>query len=224
MIRMSTLGKLDIFRLNIRSVAILPIESFDVLLGNNVRMSIMDMLSRGPMTVTSLAQELGMLKGVIHRHVKALEDFGWVRQLSDDEAKSIGLSREANRIYYVPSAMVYLGFKFEANEHGMKIVIPTNYGAFIDMRGRKFILFTPTFAVHDCKNKCPSHDACLDWIKRIGKQYHVSIDVDDASKALMYLYAQLVLKEFRVYMINNVIMLDSPRLNSIFLKHTNLVL
>ena len=225
MIRINTTAAgLDMLRINMKSVAVLPIESFDALLSNSVRVSIMDMLSRGPMTVTSLAQELGMLKGVVHRHVKALEDFGWIRQLSDDEVKVIGLSREANRIYYVPTAMVYLGFKLEVNEHGMKIVIPTNYGAFIDMRGHKFILMTPTYSSHDCKSSCPSHEACLDWIKRTGKQFHVSIDYDDASRALMYLYTQLILREFKINMVNNVIMLDSPRLNSIFIKHSNLAL
>ncbi|WP_054854109.1 ArsR family transcriptional regulator [Vulcanisaeta distributa] len=226
MIRINTaVMGMDMLRINVKSVAILPIESFDTLLNNNVRISIMDMLSKGgPMTVTSLAQEMGMLKGVVHRHVKALEDFGWIRQLSDDEARAIGLSREANRIYYVPTAMVYLGFKLEANEHGMKIIIPTNYGAFIDVRGRKFIVLTPTFSNHDCKNSCPSHELCLDWIKRVGKQFHISIDYDDAGRALMYLYTQLILKEFRINMVNNVIMLDSPRLNSIFIKHSNLAL
>ncbi|GAB6946142.1 hypothetical protein JCM16161A_02720 [Vulcanisaeta sp. JCM 16161] len=225
MIRINAVNMgLDMFRINVKSVAVLPIESFEALLSNNVRISIMDMLSKGPMTVTSLAQELGMLKGVIHRHVKALEDFGWIRQLSNDEAKIMGLSREANRIYYVPTAMVYLGFKLEANEHGMKIIIPTNYGAFIDIRGHKFIVLTPTFSNHDCRNSCPSHDACLDWIKRVGKQFHISIDYDEASRALMYLYTQLILKEFRINMVNNIIMLDSPRLNSIFMKHSNLAL
>ncbi|GAB6945304.1 ArsR/SmtB family transcription factor [Vulcanisaeta sp. JCM 14467] len=225
MIRINTtMSGLDMFRINVKSVAVLPIESFDTLLNNNVRISIMDMLSKGPMTVTSLAQELGILKGVVHRHVKALEDFGWIRQLSDEEVKVVGLSREANRIYYVPTAMVYLGFKLEINEHGMKIIIPTNYGAFIDIRGRKFILVTPTYSNHDCKNSCPSHEACLDWIKRIGKQFHVSIDYDDASKALMHLYTQLILREFKINIVNNVIMLDSPRLNSIFIRHSNLAL
>ncbi|MGC9179958.1 MAG: ArsR/SmtB family transcription factor [Vulcanisaeta sp.] len=224
MIRTNVIDKLNVFRINVKSVAVLPIESFDALLGNSIRINIMDMLSRGPMTVTSLAQELGMLKGVVHRHVKALEDFGWVRQLNNDEVKTVGLSREANRIYYVPSAMVYLGFKLEANEHGMKIIIPANYGAFVDVRGRKFILLTPTFSNHECRNSCPSHEACLDWIKRIGKQYHISVDYDDAGRALMYLYTQLILKEFRINMINNAIMLDSPRLNSIFMKHANLAL
>ncbi len=91
---MATVG-LDMLKINVKSVAVLPIESFDALLNNNVRISIMDMLSRGgPMTVTSLAQELGMLKGVVHRHVKVLEDFGWIRQLSNDEVRTMGLSRE----------------------------------------------------------------------------------------------------------------------------------
>jgi len=225
MIRINTLsGGLDLFRVNMRSVAILPIESFDALLSSNIRLEIMNMLSGGPMTVTTLAQRLNMLKGVVHRHVKILEDFGWIRQLSDEEARSMGLSREANRIYYIPSALVYLGFKIDANEHGVKIVIPTNYGAFIDMRGRRFILLAPTFVFHDCKNTCPTHEACLDWVKRVGKQYHVNVDEDDAARALMHLYMQLVLKEFRMYAANNVMMLDSPRLNSIIIKQANLVL
>ncbi len=225
MIRINNaMAGLDIARINVKSVAILPIESFDALSSNSVRVSIMDILSRGPMTVTSIAQELGMLKGVVHRHVKALEDFGWIRQLSDEEVRALGLSREANRIYYVPTAMVYLGFRLETNEHGVKIIIPTNYGAFIDIRGRRFVIMMPTYSNYDCKSSCPSHDACLDWIKRVGKQFHVSIDYDDAGKALMYLYMQLVLKEFRINMVNNVIMLDSPRLNSIFIKHSNLAL
>lgn len=225
MIRINNaMAGLDIARINVKSVAILPIESFDALSSNSVRVSIMDILSRGPMTVTSIAQELSMLKGVVHRHVKALEDFGWIRQLSDEEVRALGLSREANRIYYVPTAMVYLGFRLETNEHGVKIIIPTNYGAFIDIRGRRFVIMMPTYSNYDCKSSCPSHDACLDWIKRVGKQFHVSIDYDDAGKALMYLYMQLVLKEFRINMVNNVIMLDSPRLNSIFIKHSNLAL
>ncbi len=35
-----------------------------------------------------------MLKGVVHRHVKTLEDFGWIRQLNNDEVRVMGLSRE----------------------------------------------------------------------------------------------------------------------------------
>ncbi len=226
MIRTNIVNGVDLFKVNIKSAVLLPIESFDVLMGSNIRMVIMDMLSRGPMTVTSLAQELSILKGIVHRHVKILEDAGWVRQLSDDEVRAVGLSREANRIYYVPSAMVYLGFRLEVNEHGMKIVIPTNYGAFIDMRGHRFILLTPTFIKHDCKATCPTHDLCLDWVKRIGKQHHINIDSDDAAEALMNLYAQLILKEFRIHIINNgnLLRLDSPRLNSIFIKHANLAL
>ncbi len=53
-INMASIG-LDMFKINVKSVAVLPIESFDALLSNNVRISIMDILSRGPMTVTSLA-------------------------------------------------------------------------------------------------------------------------------------------------------------------------
>jgi len=91
MIRINTLsGGLDLFRVNMRSVAILPIESFDALLSSNIRLEIMNMLSGGPMTVTTLAQRLNMLKGVVHRHVKILEDFGWIRQLSDEEARVWG--------------------------------------------------------------------------------------------------------------------------------------
>lgn len=56
-INMASIG-LDMFKINVKSVAVLPIESFDALLSNNVRISIMDILSRGPMTVTSLARSL----------------------------------------------------------------------------------------------------------------------------------------------------------------------
>lgn len=59
---MATVG-LDMLKINVKSVAVLPIESFDALLNNNVRISIMDMLSRGgPMTVTSLARNLACLR------------------------------------------------------------------------------------------------------------------------------------------------------------------
>ncbi|MFB6470057.1 MAG: ArsR/SmtB family transcription factor [Vulcanisaeta sp. AZ3] len=222
MIKISTLEGLDLFRMNVKSVVILPIESFEALMSNDMRIKIMNMLSRGPMTVTSIAQELGVLKGIVHRHVKMLEDFGWVRQLNNEEVRAIGLSREANRIYYVPSAIVYLGFKLDVNGNSMRILIPANYGAFIDMKAHRFIMLTPTSNTHECRNVCPSHDICLDWVKKTGKQYHVNVDEDDAARALISLYTQLILKEFRMYMISNMMMLDSPRLNSIFLKHAGL--
>ncbi|MCG2880538.1 MAG: winged helix-turn-helix domain-containing protein [Vulcanisaeta sp.] len=220
----ATINGSDLLKANIKSVAILPIESFDALLSNNVRLSIMNALSNGPMTVTALSRRLNMLKGVVHRHVKILEDFGWIRQLSDEEVRNIGLSREANRIYYVPSAFVYLGFRIDSDERGIRIVVPTNYGAFVDLRGRRFILFTPTLTTHECRNTCLIHDSCLEWVKRIGKQYHVSIDEEDAARALMQLYTQLVIREFRVSLINNVMLLDSPRLNLILMKQLNLAL
>ncbi len=50
----------------------------------------------------------------------------------------------ANRIYYIPTALVYLGYSIEYDNDNTVIKMLSNYGgAFIDSRKGKFILRTP---------------------------------------------------------------------------------
>ncbi|WP_069807534.1 winged helix-turn-helix domain-containing protein [Vulcanisaeta thermophila] len=216
-------GGMELLRINTKSVVILPVESFNTLVSNDIRLKIMNLLSRGPMTVTTIAHELGMLKGVAHRHVKILKDNGWVRILTEEEVRALGLNREANRIYYAPSAIVFLSYRLEDVGRTVRIVVPASYSAFVDLRGGKFILMMPSATTH-CASQCPTHELCLDWVKRIAKQYHVVVDSDDAGEALVQLYTQLVLKELRMQMMSSVMSLESSKLNSIYIKHAKLVL
>jgi len=211
----------DLMQVNIRSVSVLPVESFSVFT-NGIRLSIMNLLSRGPMTVTSMANALGMLKGIVHRHIKVLENFGWVRQLTDDEAAGLGLTREANRIYYVPTALLYLALRVEQGDDDVLIRVLSDYGAFIDSRRRRFILVTPNITVSECGGACPNRDGCLEWARRMGRRLKIAVPGDDVPRALVSVFSKVALREVRSHIVNVNISLTSPRFNTVYMRHVTL--
>jgi hypothetical protein len=213
----------DLMQVSVRSVSVLPVESFGAFAESGVRLGIMNLLSRGPMTVTAMANSLGMLKGIVHRHVKVLENFGWIRQLSDEEASRLGLSREANRIYYVPTALLYLALRVEQGDDDVLIRILNDHGAFIDSRRRMFILITPTMTVSECGGLCPNREGCLEWARRMGRQLRIEVSEDDVPRALIAVFSKVALREVKIHMVNTSISLTSPRFNAVYMRHVGLM-
>lgn len=149
--------------LPVQTIALLPKSAFDELIEAPLKYELMGILANGPATVTEASAKLRLLKGAVHRHIKSLEELGWIRQLSAAEAKRLNLTREANRIYYIPTALVYLGYSIEYDNDNTVIKMLSNYGgAFIDSRKGKFILRTPpTARMPLCESECLSISTAL---------------------------------------------------------------
>ncbi|MDT7902853.1 MAG: winged helix-turn-helix domain-containing protein, partial [Caldivirga sp.] len=137
----------------ISTLLLLPTRAFESLVSYPVRLSIMNSLINGPLTVTDIASRLKLAKGVVHRHLKILEKMGWVTVASDEIMRILDLSREANRVYYMLSSLIYFGY--DVNFDGCEIQLKVNgkYVAFADSRKGVLIVKTPT-ATYGCVKSC----------------------------------------------------------------------
>lgn len=179
----------------INTILLLPVKAFDSLVAYPVRLSIMNALIGGPLTVTDISAKLKLAKGVVHRHLKVLEKLGWVTVASDEMLKILELSREANRIYYVLSSLVYFGYEVEVNDHDIQLKINGDYVAFADSRREALIVKTPTM-IYGCAKSCGNSFECLNWAFRTSKKFKVEINAHEVYNALTQLFYGLLIKSF----------------------------
>lgn len=205
--------------LPIQTMALLPRSAFDELINSPLKYEVMKILANGPATVTEVSARLHLLKGAVHRHIKSLEELGWIRQLNASETKKLNLTREANRIYYIPTALVYLGYLIEHDNENTIIKMLSDYGAFIDSRKGKFILRTPTDRKPLCESECPEHQYCSDWALRMAKQFKINMNQDPAESAdslILRLLYSIAMRELKNNMSRNPLFIFSTRFDNIY--------
>ncbi|GGP21981.1 hypothetical protein GCM10007981_16150 [Thermocladium modestius] len=205
--------------LPVQTIALLPKSAFDELIEAPLKYELMGILANGPATVTEASAKLRLLKGAVHRHIKSLEELGWIRQLSAAEAKRLNLTREANRIYYIPTALVYLGYSIEYDNDNTVIKMLSNYGAFIDSRKGKFILRTPTARMPLCESECPEHQYCSDWAMRTAKQFKVNVVPDrmeSADSIILRILYSIAMRELKSNMDRNPLFIFSTRFDNVY--------
>lgn len=199
------------------SITFLPLSSFKILEENNIREKIMNILTRRPSTITCLASELGLFKGSVHRHVRALTEHGWIKALSREEASMLGLSTDANRIYYIPSSIFYVAYIFIPDLGIMKLL--SNYCAIVDLRSKKFVMSTPGKELGKCSENCIFYNTCSTWVSRICRKLRINVGTDNPIEAMIKIYLHLAYRELKNYLISNFITISSPKINMMYRQY-----
>jgi|GEM_PF-736755 len=183
----------------ISTLLLLPTRVFESLVSYPIRLSIMNSLINGPLTVTDIASRLRLAKGVVHRHLKILEKMGWVTVASDEIVRILNLSREANRVYYMLSSLIYFGY--DVNFDGCEIQLKINgkYVAFADSRKGVLIVKTPT-ATYGCVKSCGNGVECINWALKVSRKFRIQVNVPNINinvdDALTQLFHGILVKNF----------------------------
>ncbi len=181
----------------INTLLLLPVKAFDALVTYPVRLSIMNTLINGPLTVTDVSSRLKLAKGIVHRHLRVLEKLGWVTVASDEVLRILNLPREANRVYYMLSSLIYFGYSVVVNGCEVQLKVDGKYAAFIDSRKGVLIVKTPT-ATYGCVKSCANSSECFNWALRVSKKFKVQIETSGRSvdEALVQLFHGILIKGF----------------------------
>jgi len=181
----------------INTLLLLPVKAFDALVTYPVRLSIVNALINGPLTVTDVSSRLRLAKGIVHRHLKVLEKLGWVTVVSDEVLRILNLPKEANRVYYMLSSLIYFGYSVVVNGCEVQLKIDGKYAAFIDSRKGVLIVKTPT-ATYGCVKSCGNSSECFNWALRVSRKFKVQIEAPSSSvdDALVQLFHGILIKGF----------------------------
>ena len=179
------------------TLTLLPVKAFDALVEYPVRVGIMNALSRGPLTVTDIASRLNVAKGIVHRHIRALSKLGWVMVADEELIKALNLNREANRVYYMASSLIYFGYTVEQSDDSISLRISRNYAAFLDSKRGALIVRTPKTA-YGCLNPCVESEDCLLWASKMAKKLKIPVDLEglQTNEALRRLFYSILVKSF----------------------------
>lgn len=173
----------------INTLLLIPVKAFEVLVAYPTRLGIMNTLVNGPSTVTDISCKLGIAKGIVHRHLKVLEKLGWVKVADDYIVELLKLPKEANRIYYMLTSLIYLGYNITVNDDVVNIRVDGGYVAFPDSRKGTFIVKTPS-GTYGCVKSCSNSSECINWAIKASRRFKVQLstasNVDDLLGRLFY--------------------------------------
>ncbi len=147
----SILGKSSL----IENIVLIHEENFNVTVSNDQRLTILSLLARGITRASQLAENIGVVRTAVYRHLHFLENHGWIVKQGED---------------YFLTSKIYLVYRVYSSSTGASLEVLENKGAFIDDSYGLLVIVNGIDANSRCNN-CLLIDLCRSSIEPIARRF-----------------------------------------------------
>lgn len=141
------------------SIALIYEENFNSAVSNDQRLKILSLIARGVSRVSQMAEELGIVRTALYRHLHFLEDRGWI------------VKQEEN---FLLTSSIYLVYRIRRIGYSVAIEVLEDKGAFVDTTYGFLVIMNGVDANNRCAN-CLLVDICRNGIDPIARRLEVSM-------------------------------------------------
>ncbi len=149
----SILGKSSLFN----NIVLIHEENFNATISNDQRLSILSLLAKGVTRASQLAENIGVIRTAVYRHLHFLENHGWVVKHGED---------------YLLTSKIYLVYRIYSSPEGASLEVLENKGAFIDDSYGLLVIVNGVDASSRCTN-CLLIDLCRSSVETIARRLDV---------------------------------------------------
>lgn len=136
------------------SIVIIHEDNFNATVSNDQRLSILTLLARGITKASQIAESIGVIRTAVYRHLRYLEDHGWVVKHGED---------------YILTSRIYLVYRIHSSGDKISIEVLEDKGAFIDEIYGLLVIVNGIDAEQKCMN-CLLIDLCKSSIEPIARK------------------------------------------------------
>lgn len=136
------------------SIVLIHEDNFNAAVSNDQRLGILTLLARGVTRASQMAESIGVIRTAVYRHLRYLEDHGWVVKHGED---------------YMLTSKIYLVYRIRSSEGGISIEVLEDKGAFIDEIYGLLVIVNGIDAGQRCMN-CLLIDLCKSSIEPIARK------------------------------------------------------
>ncbi len=178
-------------------VRLLSIEAFSKALEPS-RLNILKLVAFGLTKPSQIMAKLRIPKSTFYRHLNILIKYGWLEKINGDLKFS---------------APIYLTFTVLSNGKGIKVIIKSNHGAFIDER-MGLIIINSIKPIRNC-SLCPMLSRCTAYVKALARDFNIRLSSESPAEAYIEILSTIASRRLPKALSTGYLDLPSFTLNSI---------
>jgi len=142
----------------IDNIVLIHEENFNATISNDQRLAILSLLAKGVTRASQLAENIGVVRTAVYRHLHFLENHGWIVKHGED---------------YLLTSKIYLVYRVYSSPAGASLEVLENKGAFIDDSYGLLVIVSGVDASKRCTS-CLLIDLCRSSVDAISRRFDVS--------------------------------------------------